>query len=35
MEIKKEIKKIKDIIELIQNENRINTSKNYNKFNKA
>ena len=33
IEIKKEIKKIKDIIELIQNENRINTSKNYNKFN--
>ena len=33
IEIKKEIKKIKDIIELIQNENRINNSKNYNKFN--
>ena len=33
IEIKKEIKKIKDIIGLIQNENRINNSKNYNKFN--
>ena len=33
IELKKEIKKIKDIIELIQNENRINNSKNYNKFN--
>ena len=33
IEIKKEIKNIKDIIELIQNENRINSSKNYNKFN--
>ena len=33
IELKNEIIKIKDIIELIQNENRINTSKNYNKFN--